>query len=204
MRVQLDDTPHATGADTIGQAIDEAAALARHEGRLVVEVIVDGSSWTPLQLENRELRGGTADEIRFISASVAELVRETMAEASSMLADADTHQRTAAEHLQADQRQQAMEHLGTALDAWRSVNEAVIGCADVLDVDLSRLGPDGGVSVLEHVRGLERRLHEVRNALENDDPVGLADTLLYDLPTVVTDWQEVLQTLRREAAEKEH
>jgi hypothetical protein len=202
MRVQLDDTSHTIAADTIGQAIDEAATLARRQRRLVVEVIVDGRRWTPQQLASSELRDGTADEVRFVSASASELVREIITEASTALADADALQRQAAEHLQADQRQEAMDRLGSALDVWRSVHEAVVGCAEVLAVDLGTLGPDGGTTVLEHVRGLEQRLRDVRSALENDDPVGLADTLMYDLPAVVADWQEVLQTLRREA-EKE-
>jgi len=203
MRVQLDETSHATGADTIGQAIDEAATLARQQDRLVVEVIVDGRLWTPQQLSNQELRDGTAEKISFVSASVSELVCDTLAEASTALAEADDNQRQAAEHLQADRRREAMEHLGVALDLWRSVHEAVVGCADVLGVDLGRIGPDNGATVLEHVRGLERRLREMRVALENDDPVGLADTLLYDLPAAVADWQEVLLTLQRETTDKE-
>ena len=38
----------------------------------------------------------------------------------------------------------------------------------------------------------------MRRALLERDPIGLSDTLLYELPGIVEEWRSILDTLKRQ------
>jgi hypothetical protein len=196
MRVTLDEQPCAIDAESIGDAIGSAAALAEERGRVIVEVIVDGNSWDQDQLGSSELRAGRADHLDLVTADLGELVHETLRDAAAALDDADRLQREAAELLQSDQAQIAMVRLGEAFGIWQSVQQAVAICGDALQVDLTALKVADNPLQQSVVR-LDEQLQSLRTALENKDMVSLADMLLYELPEVVAEWREVLDTLQQ-------
>jgi hypothetical protein len=194
MRVLLDEQPWESTATTIGDTIAAAAAEARSRGRVVVEVVVDGVPWGEAQLASPESCSGAADELRLVTNDLAGLVRATLSEGATALVDADLLQREAAEDLQAGRTTEAMTRLGAALAIWDSVQEAVSRSAEAFDLDLDTLDV-GGAKVADRVETLKRHLDAVQRALESKDPVGLSDTLLYDLPEVVGEWREMLETI---------
>ena len=104
-------------------------------------------------------------------------------------------QRKAAELLQANQSSAALAELGDALGIWGAVREAIVKAAEAMAIDLDalRVGDDSIGDVLAR---LSEHLRALRSALETGDPVGLSDTLLYDMPEVVGEWRELLDTLR--------
>ena len=195
MRVLLDDQPCVSDAATIGDAIDGAATLAEERGRVVIEVIVDGSSWGDEELLSAELRGGPATEVTMVSADLKDLVCRALEDASSALTQADEMQREAAELLQSDRRTEAMEQLGTAIEIWRAVHLAVVRSAEAYRFDVQAMQV-GGAPMADAVGRLSVQLDALRESLDGDDPVGLSDTLLYDLPEVVAEWREVLHVIR--------
>ena len=46
------------------------------------------------------------------------------------------------------------------------------------------------------IEELNERLRAVQVALEAKDPIGLADTLLYEFPDVVEQWRRLLQHMQ--------
>lgn len=195
MRVILDDEPCLSDATTVGEAIDGAAAVAERRGRIVIEVTVDGAAWNDSDLVSAERRDGPACEIALVSANLKDLVCRTLDDAAAALLDAETMQCEAAELLQADRRAEAMEKLGAAITIWQSVHLAVLQSAQACGIDLTAL-TIGGHPMTDAVIRLSTQLDALRTALDGDDPVGLSDTLLYDLPDVVAEWREVLHVLR--------
>jgi hypothetical protein len=201
MRVLLDDQPCDVCADSVGEAIAAAATLAESRGRMIVEVNVDGRAWSGAELGQvgspafRSRNG----EVRLISAKPAELVRTTFHDAAQALGEADALQQSAAELLQAGQTAAAMDKLSDAVGIWSAVQQALIMGAQAAGMDLEALL--AADDRRRAVATLNTHLKTIRSALETGDPVGLADTLLYDLPDVVTHWRSLLHDLQQRIAQ---
>ncbi len=202
MRVLLDDQPCESEAGSIGEAIAEVASIAEREGRVVVEVIVDGNLWGEEQLKSAETVAGVADELHLKSVDLKDLVCQTLGDASTALTEADTLQRAAAELVQADDHPQAMGKFGEALGIWLAVHEAVMKSADALQIDLAAVNVGQG-SVRNCADRFNEQLRALRDTLEGGDPVGLADALAYDLPQAVGEWREALDAMQAYVREKE-
>jgi len=192
MRVTLDDHPCASKAGSVGEAIAEAAVAAEQRGRIVVEVIVDGRPWTDLHLGADPT---DARDVSIVTADLRDLVRETLSDSSAALAEADVMQRRAAELIQGNRGPAALAELTEAIGIWAAVREAIVKASEAMSIDLDelRLGDD---SIHQVLTRLTAQLRAVRSALQADDPVGLSDTLLYDMPEVVGEWRELLEVLR--------
>jgi len=200
MRVLLDQSDCQIPADTVGQAIDAASLLARQRGRLVVEVLVDGKSWTPQEFDDQSARHASALEVRLNTAEPAPLIAQTFADASHALQEADQWQHQAAQNLQAGKTREAMNHLMEAFGIWSSVQKAVEMGTQLANLPIETVkvrGVAGQPVQLDKVIGdLHGHLQAVRNSLQSGDTVALADILLYDLPAVVHHWRGVLDELQ--------
>lgn len=194
MRVLLDDRECQKPGQTLAEAIAEAAGVAESQGRVIVEVQVDGAVCTGAQLESLHEPGADAREVRLVSAERRGTLRAVFRDAGEALLEADEHQREAAELIQADQGTQAMEKLGEALSIWGSVQQALAVGAEMIRIDLNEQRV-GDTPVTEIIGQLNEQLRTIRDALEAGDPIGLSDTLLYDLPETVTQWRAVFAAM---------
>jgi hypothetical protein len=197
MRVLLDERPCDVNADSVMEAIAAAASIAEERGRLVVEVMVDGRTWSSQELDSSNQQAPiVADEVRLTSANPLELVKQTLADASDALADADSLQQSAAQLLQAGQAADAMRNLGEALSIWSSVQQAMTMGCELANVDLNQIGgSDRGDSSIAAIEKLNAQLRSVHTALGNGDTVALSDTLLYELPQAVLLWRALLNAI---------
>ena len=202
MRLLLDEEPCKIEATSIGDAIAGAAAIAERQGRVIIEVTVDGDVWDEQRLASPEFCAGDAGEVRLTSANLGDLVCQTLNEASGALTDADSLQRNAAELLQADQNPEAMAKLADALDIWLTVQEAVLKCAQAMGLSLDTVKVGDG-TVQAAVDRLNVKLRELRDALQTGNLVGVSDTLLYELPDVVAQWRQMLDAIRERVQEEQ-
>lgn len=190
MRIYLDDAAcDAIRADSVTVAIAAAAELARQRGRTIVDVIVDGRRWNADRIGSKEASiAGTANEIRLCSADPCALACEAFDDAAGVLSEIDRLQQAAAESLQTDRTAAAMDDLAKAIDLWGSVHQAVTMGSSMAEIDLA---PHHTTieQLTAHLRGM-------KSALQTRDSVALADTLLYDLPEVVSQWRALLHELR--------
>ncbi|MHC5022610.1 MAG: hypothetical protein ACYTGG_01690 [Planctomycetota bacterium] len=198
MQIILDQRACDLDASSVGEAIAGAAALAEQDGRMIVDIYVDGTRWTEEDLAAASRAEDRADEVRLVSADRCELAHDVFADAAVALGEASDLQRAAAELFQADDTVTGMQKLETAIGIWMSVSRAVELGASVTGADLEtiRAGDQPATSV---VNGLANRLKDLFAAMESQDHVRLADILLYEMTPVVDGWQELLVTLQQHA-----
>ncbi|UCD73862.1 MAG: hypothetical protein JSV91_08685 [Phycisphaerales bacterium] len=194
MRVFLDQQLCEIEAGTVGEAVVAGAAAAEKQGRMVVEVTVDGSRWTDEQIASAGNSPLAAEEVRLQTAVPARLVAQVLKDAGAVLAEAESLQREAAEFIESDQRKEAMERLNEALTIWVNVQQAVAMSAEIMswNLDAEEAGPTSPAAI---IAGLNDQLRLIRNALEVEDPIGLSDSLRYDLPEVIGQWRQLLGDL---------
>ena len=182
--------------------------MAEKHGRMIVEVIVDGTHWTETQITSESCISQSAEEVHLVSAEPRQLVQQTFEDAAEALNRCDALQCDAAELIQANQMDVAMQRLAEAMAIWQSVQAAVekgsallcIQLDSLLCIQLDSLTVDG-VGAGDAIRQLNEQLLAIRDALQGRDPVGLSDTLLYVLPDVIKLWRHLLGELARTAAE---
>jgi hypothetical protein len=200
MHILLDDTPCDFVGDSIGKAIAAGAAIAQSQGRMIVEVFVDGERVSADQLGADDIALASAGEVRLISAKPRVLAASVFEDASSALDAAEELQSKAAESIQGGNAANGLTQFNEALSIWISVQQAVEQAAELAEIDLETASP-GGISGSEVLARLGGQLSQVREQLRKQDLVGLADSLLYDLPSAVQEWRELLAHLAAEVAE---
>lgn len=193
MRVLVDNLAVAgqPGCSNIREGLAAAAAAARTRNRLIVEVLVDGETWTDEQIAGPQ-GARTARELSITTADPTDLVMQTLLDASEALLQADAKQQAAAEKIQAGELAQAMPMLNEAFSVWLNVQQAVSLGAEVAAIDLTVAEPA--------IDELNQRLRGVRDNLQAGDTAALADALLYDFPQAVLDWRRLLNDLRSRLA----
>lgn len=195
MQVLLDSDPCELKAQTVGEAIAAAATLAQTQGRLIIDVIVDGLRLSEQQLDSAEQNDATADTVEFITAEPKELVLQTFEDAAEALTDADTLQKEAAELLQSDQSIICMDKLAEALSIWLTVQQAIVKGSQVVELQLDSISVKK-IPITESIARLNENLQLLRSALQQDDQVAVADALLYEFPDIINEWRTILEHLQ--------
>lgn len=200
MRVLIDEQLTDVRAETVGEAISKAVQRAEQEGRLIVDVNVDGESWSDEQLSSPEGSGTKADEVRLQSAEPTELVAGTFANAAEALLQAEDFQKDAAEKIQTGQTTEAMQQLKEAISIWMSVRQAIDQGSQLMDLNLDEIVVDD-VPIKDSIEQLNEQLRLLRDALNDGDLVGVSDTLLYEQPETVRRWRSILTDLQQRVQE---
>ncbi|MCP4834091.1 MAG: hypothetical protein GY895_04940 [Phycisphaera sp.] len=196
MRVLLDDQPCSTSATTIGEAVAAAADAAEKAGRLVIEVLVDGSSLSEDDLQEDGRLANSADEVQLLTTTMNELLRDTFVHAAEALGDADTVQKEAAEFIQSGRQNEGMQNLLAALETWGGIRDAVVkglGLADISPEDVTI----EGIGLPDAIGRLQIRLGGLKEAMVAEDVSATCDCLLYDLPESTTEWRTILSGLAK-------
>lgn len=195
MQILLDENVCDVAAETVEEAIAVCANLVEAQGRMIVDVHVDGARWSEEELASTENQSTTAQVVELTSADPAQLVVQTFQDAAEALTDADELQQEAAQLLQSDQRTICMDKMGEALSIWLSVQQAIVKGSQVIGLQLDEVTVDGTPIVTSIVQ-LNEQLRMLRTALEQDDQIALADALLYEFPDIVREWQGILEHLQ--------
>jgi hypothetical protein len=190
MRAFLDDAPLTTPRPTLAAALRAGAAQAHQNGRIVVEVFVDGRQASESMIDEPSDEP-TTSEIRLISLDPRELVHQTLLDCIEALSAANAEQLRCAELVQAGKVEQALEPLSQAIGTWQAVRDALERSTALV------LGKETGESpdLSTLLDGLAQRLEEIRSALAREDWSALADVLAYDMPEQVQKWSTALADL---------
>jgi len=200
MRVVIDEQLTDVQAETVGEALAEAVDRAEQHGRLIVDVTVDGESWTDQRLTSPEGSATKADEVRLQSADPSELVAGTFANAAEALLQADAIQKDAAAKIQSGQSTEGMQQLNEAIAIWASVGQAVDHGSQLIAMNLDEMTIDD-IPLTESIESLNGQLRHLRDALSDRDMVGVSDTLLYEMPDTVQHWRSILTDLQQRVQE---
>lgn len=194
MPIYLDDQPVQLSGVDLASVLDSAADHLRASGRIVVEVTLDGEPLVDEQLESRRHDAVGDGELRLYSANPRDLSRTTLEAVLGRLDAVAQRQREAADLISSDQQNEAMTALTQAIEGWQQSQQVVIQTASLTATDLSTLDIDGAPAqaVIEQVITM---LQVVRDTIEARDMVGLADTLAYEGPALIEQWQKLVTAL---------
>ena len=194
MPIYLDDQPVQLSGVDLASVLDSAGDHLRAIGRIVVEVTLDGETLVDEQLESRRHDAVGDGELRLYSANPRDLSRTTLEAVLGRLDAVAQRQREAADLISSDQQNEAMTALTQAIEGWQQSQQVVIQTASLTATDLSTLDIDGAPAqaVIEQVITM---LQVVRDTIEARDMVGLADTLAYEGPALIEQWQKLVTAL---------
>jgi len=196
--IYLDDVPMAVaGADglTVEQLAQEVGSRLRDGRRLVTTIRCDGETLEPGDLEAALARPASAyGRIEFQSSDLGELVRTALTGAGELFERSDRNRREAADMLNAGQVSQGMTALGECFTAWTQAHESVVQSSRLLNLDIGRIEM-GDVDVAGWLGLLCEKLRELKEALEVNDYVLIADILRYEFDEISEQWKRVVTHL---------
>ncbi len=194
MKVYLDDEPMELDAPSLRTAFGSAVELANGRGRVIVDVLIDGTPIPGDLIADPSDEPMAGEELRFTSAEPRAMVRETLLDAVEALDQVIEHQREAADLVMAGKIDSVRASLEPVVGIWQAVVLAIQRGAELLDLELDALRVEGEpLSV--RIAGLSERLGEVIRAVDRSDWSALADTLAYDMGDQAIAWQTMLQEL---------
>ncbi len=201
MRIYLDDCETTLDAKDIASALAAAATVVEGNGRMIVDVHVDGVSWNEEDLASADFTARAAGELRLVTAHPAELLRDTMLHAADAVLNAEEIQRNAAKLMQSDRFSDGLTSLLEALAVWGSVQTAVSRGLALGVVPRERLVA-AGIDLDGSVQALDTQLRTLRDAMVAHDRTALSDCLMYEFPatskrfaTMLTSFAQELSTL---------
>ncbi|MCB9844919.1 MAG: hypothetical protein H6811_02880 [Phycisphaeraceae bacterium] len=196
MQTTLDGVAITPAGPTLRDSFDEAVARAGQNGRVIVEVTLDGIAIDEDWLEDppEEVVSGT--ELAFVSADPHEMIAQTMLDAVAALEDARTHQAAAGEAVLEGRLDAARSSIEPAIEIWQSVVAAITSGCELIGLRLDSLrAGDPPVPLLDEVSGLARNLQELHRALEGEEWPTVGDILRFDLPPRIDAWGAHLRAI---------
>ncbi len=195
MTVYLDDEAVDLAGQSLEALLESAKQRLEPEGRVVVEVALDGQTLDAEALERQhETPLAEASEVRLYTADPVALATSTLEQVQAALSHAGELQEQASDLLQADEANAALEKVGQAVEIWLQVQQAVLNAALLAGVELDSLVVEGE-PMNSLTDELIDRLNHLKDTIGNQDMVGLADTLGYEWPTVVERWDRLITEL---------
>jgi len=190
MKAYLDDKPIDVERPTLAGAVETATQHAARDGRVIVEVKIDGEVVSSDLLASPPETDLGQSEIALASADPRLLVRETLYDAAGALEQTRQGQIDCADQIQAGDMSDAFEALPKLLQEWQMVQEVLVGSARLLGTPVETLLPED-----DAVEALSNQLQQVRGAIERQDWSALSDTLAYDLAETAQQWSDMLTTI---------
>lgn len=191
MQVFLDDQAVDLPGPSLGQLLDAARTKLVDGGRVVVEVAVDGHKLDEEQITARADEAIADQEVRFVTADPRKLAVDTLEQVRGRLSEAQELQQAAADLLQRDQTQPALQKVGESIEAWLQVQQAVLQSAVLLGIDLDKLDIDGQPAHALTSAALER-LQDIKAFIQANDTIALADALQYEWPETTDRWHRLI------------
>lgn len=185
-----------------GQNLRELLASAQEHlagsGRVVVEVKLDGQPITGDDLDSESPTPAQA-EVRVYTAEPGELAVGVLEQVREQLHAASKMQEEAADLLQQDEAGKALELVRKSVDGWLQSQQAVAQTAELLQVDLSKVEVDGeDDTVVQRMHQLIQRLVELKDLIQANDFVSLADALAYEWPQITENWDAAIGAIIKE------
>lgn len=188
---------------TLGKLLDQAKALTKDGGKMIVAIECDGQVLVPDEM-NASLAENAEKywQINFQTAVPGQLASEVLVGAKQTLAQINTETEKVAERLNQSQVKEAMDILGKICMWWNDVYRGVFNTLQLLRIDPESIELANGTAAIAMSKLLER-LRDVKVSLENQDYVQLADLLAYELSPLSKDWQAIVDTLLAQLGDEE-
>jgi hypothetical protein len=177
---------------TLQDVIDQARAGGTPD-RLVVGVCVDGQDCDEQRLA--ALLGTPVDattQIDLQTGVPTQLAAEALRNIAEQVATVGGRQAEIAAGLRGGDVVGSVTRIGELVQAWQLVQQAIVQISTLIRRNLLEATYDGQ-TVRQHLDAVLVHLRELRDALDAQDMVLLADLLEYETPTVCTTWEQLLR-----------
>ncbi len=201
MPVHIDDLPVAIDPGPLGDVLLAAQKQLEPQGRIIVEVLLDGTALVGEDLFDRQNDPIGDTTLNLITANPRELVVDTLSEIHRMLQVAAESQTEAADYLQRDDQVNGFERIGEAMTIWQQTERAVRESAQIMEISLDKLTIEEK-TFSDLTSDLIEKLGNLRSLLEARDTVALADTLQYEWPDTTMLWQKAIEQLIEKIGEQ--
>lgn len=191
MPIFVDDIKLDVDAETLEDAIMAAKERLDAAGRIIVEISIAGEALVGDDIEAHlnDFIGDT--DVRLASADPAAEAISALQQIHAHLAEAAKVQSEVADLLQHDKEAEAMTTMGNSLTVWQQTSQGIAQCAAMMGVSLETLKVDGK-TFGDLTTQLKLRLNELYEYLTSRDTVAVADTLAYEWPELISQWQAVV------------
>ncbi len=168
-------------------------------GRLVVGLRCDGND-VPADEMADTLRRQTSSVKRLdvVTSTKYDLVGEAMDQAAVSLTQTEEACQRIADGLSEGKTAESMRALGDCLSVWQQIHEAIGKSIAMLEIDAQTM-PVGGEPLVDVVNKPMVVLLRIKEALQSQDHVLLADTLKYEFGEVAQQWQDVIASIQGRA-----
>ena len=199
MELFIDDhqvDAESVGDGTLGDALRHVQATLCSPGRLVVSLRCDGQD-----IPAGEMAGtlnqpvSSFQQLQISTSTQGDLVQETMTQAATSLSRTEAECDRIADCLTEGKTAEAMEALGNCMAVWQQIHDGVSKSVQLLQLDVTQM-EIGGEPLIDLIARPKDVLLQVKQALECQDHVLLADTLKYEFSDVIREWHAVLTTIR--------
>ena len=197
MAIYLDDQPAQLQGDHLGEVLTKASESLAVDGRVLVEVKIDGEVITGEDLDKHQASQIDQSEIHLASADRKELAVTTLTQVREQLPRAGALHEQAAEELQADNPAEALTYIAESIEVWMMTQEAVLGSAGVVGLGLDEVKVNGE-PMSGFTEELIQQLHGLKDLITSKDTVALADALAYEWPAVVLRWDQLIEQMIQE------
>ena len=201
MAIFLDDEPVQLPGENLAELITSATRHLSDDGRVVVEVMIDGSVLDADGMNQRKDSPLGDNEVRLVSADPSALAVSTLHQVRDQLPQASSLHEQAAEYLQQDKPEEALKLLAESIGVWMQTQEAVLGSAGVVGLGLDEVKVDE-VPMSDFTDELIKSLHELKDLIIAGDTVALADALAYEWPPIVERWDALIGELIKNIEDK--
>jgi len=191
----VDDAPLRTeelGLRTVGQVLTHL----QKANRLVVHVLIDGREPDLDRLPDVRRSPLQNHNVFIETTDPREMATGILREVEAQLHEAGRIRNETVDLLQKNQNVRAMEKLSGCFTVWQHAQQSLLGTAQLLKLDLSKVAVDGQ-PLTELLSDFTTQLREIKTALENRDFVTLGDLLLYETTQTDQRWRAALAELRR-------
>lgn len=202
MQIIVDDQPFQHVGPSDITLADLAQEVCRDDGpdqRMVVSLHCDGR---PVAQDTLDAALSTPisrfQSIEFQTQSIPDLVCGTLEQTIELLEEATDIRHRCADTLSEGRYEDAMEHLRRFCGMWKQIQDAIVICAQTLNVDLDAIesGGDAFTAIVERIRTL---LNDLKEAMEAQDSVLIGDILRYEFDEATEQWMSILHDLRDRA-----
>lgn len=192
--VRIDDDFLPTG--TLEEAIRDVQKSRCPAGRIVVSFACDGETAEPAQVPVLLQRpAGGFDRLELSTSTPAAVVTDTMDRAGETLGHVEDALQQIAAMLIEGRPDEAMTGLGECTRAWQQIHTAIAQSVALLGINPDQFVVKGG-TLTEAMTQPRAALVQVRDALEAQDHVLLADVLQYEFSDAMREWHAVIEHVR--------
>ena len=168
-------------------------------GRLVVGIRCDGNEVPADEMADTLKRQASSFErLDVVTSTKYDLVAEAMDQAAVSLTQTEEACQRIADGLSEGKTAESMRALGDCLSVWQQIHEAIGKSIAMLEMD-AQTTLVGGERLVDVVNKPMVVLLRVKEALQSQDHVLLADTLKYEFSEVAQQWQDVIANVQGQA-----